>query len=66
MDKLPLVVQDGQLQQLQQGDVLSDSSLPYDRENNVKRLLQMLLVDLAVMGFPLRAELLAEISKNPI
>lgn len=55
---------DGELQQVQQQDQIDPTTLPQDRETNLRRLFRVLVMDLMRMGFPLSQELIAEASKQ--
>lgn len=62
-DKKPLVIEAGQLQQLQAQDQIDPNALPYTKETYNSLLIRLLVRDLVGMGFPLSPELINELQK---
>jgi hypothetical protein len=60
--KKPLVIENGQLQQIQSGQEVDDDTLPYNKEDHTRKLLRMLIAYMVAQGFDdMPEDLLAEL-----
>lgn len=64
MEVKPIVVVNGQLQQVQTGDVVAPETLPHDRETKLHRLFRILLRELVANGIVVDQELIDEAFKD--